>query len=119
MKIDQAVLASESFTGNRNRAIAYLILNFGIIDEDVNHTLHQYFSQCSLLVNCRDLAVMAATLANMGTNPLTSEPVFDFQYIKDVLAVMFIMGYMTTRVNAPIGWAFRPRAELAVDCWPW
>ena len=47
LKIDRAVLASESATGNRNRAIAYLMLNFGIIDDDVNHTLHQYFSQCS------------------------------------------------------------------------
>ena len=92
LQIDGSVLASESATGNRNRAIAYLMLNFGIIDEDVNHTLHQYFSQCSLLVNCRDLAMMAATLANMGTNPLTLEPVFDFQYIKDVLAVMFTCG---------------------------
>src|SRR5258708_2631911 len=55
LKIDQAVLASESLTGNRNRAIAYLMLNFGIIDEDVNHTLHQHSSQCSLLLNCRDL----------------------------------------------------------------
>ena len=48
LKIDSSVLASESATGNRNRAIAYLMLNFGIIDEDINHTLHQYFSQCSL-----------------------------------------------------------------------
>jgi len=92
LQIDSSVLASESATGNRNRAIAYLMLNFGGIDEDVNHTLHQYFSQCSLLVSCRDLAVMAATLANMGTNPVTLEPVFDFQYIKDVLAVMFTCG---------------------------
>lgn len=92
LKIDASVLASETATGNRNRAIAYLMLNFGIIDDDVNHTLHQYFSQCSLLVNCRDLALMAATLANMGTNPVTHEPVFDFQYIKDVLAVMFTCG---------------------------
>jgi len=68
------------------------MLNFGIIDNDVNHTLQQYFSQCSILVNCRDLAIMAATLANMGTNPVTGEPVFDFQYIKDVLAVMFTCG---------------------------
>jgi glutaminase len=36
--------------------------------------------------------MMAATLANMGTNPVTLEPVFDFQYIKDVLAVMFTCG---------------------------
>jgi len=92
LTIDGSVLASESATGNRNRAIAYLMLNFGVIDEDVNHTLHQYFSQCALLVNCRDLAMMAATLANMGTNPVTGEPVFDFQYIKDVLAVMFTCG---------------------------
>jgi glutaminase len=92
LKIDGEVLASEAATGNRNRAIAYLMLNFGVIDDNVNHTLHQYFSQCSLLVNCRDLAIMAATLANMGTNPVTGDPVFDFQYIKDVLAVMFTCG---------------------------
>jgi glutaminase len=92
LTIDASVLASESLTGNRNRPIAYLMLNFGIIDEDVNHTLHQYFSQCSLLVNCRDLAVMAGTLANMGTNPVTHDSVFDFQYIKDVISVMFTCG---------------------------
>src|SRR6202158_2252296 len=60
LRIDEAVLASEAATGNRNRAIAYLMLNFGIIDEGVADTLHQYFSQCSLLVNSRDLALMAA-----------------------------------------------------------
>jgi glutaminase len=92
LTIDSSVLASESATGNRNRAIAYLMLNFGVIDEDVNHTLHQYFSQCSLLVSCRDLALMAATLANMGTNPVTLETAFNFQYIKDVLSVMFTCG---------------------------
>jgi glutaminase len=92
LRIDQAVLASESLTGNRNRAIAYLMLNCGVIDGEVNHTLEQYFSQCSLLVNCQDLAMMAATLANMGSNPVTHERVFDFQYIKDVLTVMFTCG---------------------------
>ena len=92
LTIDRAVYASESASGHRNRAIAYLMLNFGVIDEDVNHTLHQYFSQCSLRVNCRDLAIMAATLANMGTNPVTRQTVFDFQYIKDVLSVMFTCG---------------------------
>ena len=92
LRIDDAVLTSESETGNRNRAIAYLMLNFGIIDEDVDATLRQYFSQCSLLVNCHDLAMMAATLANMGTNPITGDPVFDFQYVKDVLTVMFTCG---------------------------
>jgi glutaminase len=92
LQIDEAVLASEAATGNRNRAIAYLMLNFGIIDEGVADTLHQYFSQCSVLVNARDLAMMAATLANMGANPVTGERVFDFQFIKDVLTVMFTCG---------------------------
>ena len=92
LRIDPAVLASETLTGNRNRAIAYLMLNCGIIDGDVTSTLHQYFSQCSLLVNCQDMAMMAVTLANMGLNPVTRQHVFDFQYIKDVLTVMFTCG---------------------------
>lgn len=92
LRIDQDVLASEAATGNRNRAIAYLMLNFGIIDAEVDHTLHQYFSQCSLLVNCQDLAMIAATMANMGSNPVTGKTVFDFRYIKDVLSVMFTCG---------------------------
>jgi len=103
LRIDDAVLASESLTGNRNRAIAYLMLNFGIIDSEVDKTLHQYFSQCSLLVNSQDLAMMAATLANMGTNPVTREHVFDFAFIKDVLTVMFTCGLY----DAAGDWAYR------------
>ena len=92
LEIDQAVLASETETGNRNRAIAYLMLNCGIIDAAVDHALHQYFAQCSLKVNCQDLAMMAATLANMGINPVTKQQVFGLEYVKDVLAVMFTCG---------------------------
>jgi glutaminase len=92
LRIDHAVYASESSTGNRNRAIAYLMLNCGIIDTAVDHSLHQYFSQCSMLVNCKDLATMAATLANIGSNPVTGQSVFDFQFIRDVLTVMFTCG---------------------------
>ena len=92
LRIDWAVMQSETLTGNRNRAIAYLMRNFGIIDEQVNEALQQYFAQCSMLVTCQDLAMMAATLANMGTNPLTGELVFDFQYIKYVLTVMLTCG---------------------------
>ena len=92
LRIDEAVLASETFTGNRNRAIAYLMLNWGVIEGEVEHILYQYFSQCSLLVNCHDLAMLGATLANMGTNPVTGQRVFDFQYVKDVLTVMFTCG---------------------------
>jgi glutaminase len=92
LRIDHDVLTSESLTGNRNRAIAYLMLNWGVIEGEVEHILHQYFSQCSLLINCHDLAMLGATLANMGANPVTGQRVFDFQYVKDVLTVMFTCG---------------------------
>lgn len=102
LRLDEAVLASETATGHRNRAIAYFMLNFEIIDEEVHEALQQYFAQCSLLVNCKDLAMMAATLANMGTNPVTNQRVFDFQYIKYVLTVMFTCGLY----DYAGGWAY-------------
>jgi glutaminase len=102
LRIDQDVLQSETLTGNRNRAIAYLMRNFGIIDEEVNEALHQYFAECSLLVNCQDVAMMAATFANMGSNPITGKRVFDFNYIKYVLTVMFTCGLY----DYAGGWAY-------------
>jgi glutaminase len=102
LRVDEAVLASETLTGNRNRAIAYMLLNAGIIDEEVQESLHQYFAQCSMLVNCKDLAMMAATMANIGNQPLTGEAVFDFQNLKHVMAVMFSCGLYDYAGN----WAF-------------
>ena len=102
LRIDWAVMQSETLTGNRNRAIGYLLRNFEIIDDQVTESLHQYFAQCSMLVTCRDMAMMAATLANMGTNPVTGDRVFDFQYIKYVLTVMFTCGLY----NYAGGWAY-------------
>jgi glutaminase len=102
LRIDDAVLASETLTGNRNRAIAYMLLNAGIIDDEVQQSLHQYFAQCSMLVNCKDLAMMAATMANIGNQPQTGEAVFDFQNLKHVMAVMFSCGLYDYAGN----WAF-------------
>lgn len=92
LQIDWSVMQSETLTGDRNRAIAYFMRNFGIIDDKVTESLHQYFAQCSLLANCQDVAMMAATLANMGKHPMTGARVFDFEYIKYVLSVMFTCG---------------------------
>ena len=102
LRIDNAVLESETLTGNRNRAIAYLMRNFAIIDEQVNESLHQYFAQCSLLVTCQDMAMMAATLANMGANPVTGKRVFDFRFVKYVLTVMLTCGLY----DFAGGWAY-------------
>jgi glutaminase len=84
---DRAVFLSEKATGHRNRAIAYLELNFGMVDERIDEHLDLYFEQCSILVSARDLAVMAATLANNGVNPLTGKRAIDEQYV-NVLSVM-------------------------------
>jgi glutaminase len=86
--IDEAVFASELATGHRNRAIAYMMLNTAMIDRDPNEVLDLYFRQCSVEVTACDLAIMAATLANDGRNPLTEKAVFEAQYVRDMLSVM-------------------------------
>jgi glutaminase len=92
LTMDEAVYRSESRTGHRNRAIAHLLLNFGMIPENVEPALDLYFRQCSILVNSRDLAMMGATLANLGKNPLTGEEVFDIECVKNMLSIMFTCG---------------------------
>jgi glutaminase len=92
LAIDEAVFRSESETGHRNRAIAYLMRNSNMISREPEEILEIYFRQCSMLVNCRDLAVMAATLANNGRNPLTGEAAMPGEYVQDVLSVMHSCG---------------------------
>src|ERR1700680_2625591 len=73
--VDEAVYESESATGDRNRAIGYLLRNSNVIADDVAKVLDVYFRQCSVLVTAGDVAVMAATTANRGINPVTREQV--------------------------------------------
>lgn len=92
LEIDQDIYRSESETGHRNRAIGWMLRNFGIIDEDPRDIVETYFQQCSLQVTCADLAVMGATLANRGINPLTGERAIAHEYVDNVLAVMASCG---------------------------
>lgn len=101
--IDVPVFMSERSTGHRNRAMAHLMLNFGMIDERIEDALDLYFQQCSLLVNCHDLAVMAATLANQGLNPITGEQAVDPDLVRDILSVMYTCGMY----NFAGEWAYR------------
>jgi glutaminase len=92
LRIDQDVYESERRTGHRNRAIAHLLLNFGVVHAEAEAALDLYFKQCSILVNCRDLAMMAATLGNMGAHPITGKTAFGVPCVKDILSVMFTCG---------------------------
>ena len=90
--VDEAVFASESATGDRNRAIGYLLRNSAVIQDDVSEVLEVYFRQCSILVTARDCAIMAATLANRGLNPITGEQVVSPYAITHTLSVMTSSG---------------------------
>jgi glutaminase len=86
--IDEAVYRSESETGHRNRAIGHMLRNFDIITENPDPVVDLYFKQCSVSVTCRDLAMMAATLANRGVNPLTGQQAIRGEYVESMLSVM-------------------------------
>ena len=92
LDIDQEVYRSESQTGHRNRAIGWMLRNFEIIEEEPREILETYFQQCSLRVTCADLAVMGATLANQGCNPVTGERAIAHEYVDNVLGVMASCG---------------------------
>ena len=92
LEIDDAVYRSESETGFRNRAIGWMLRNSGIIEQDPTPIVENYFRQCSLRVNCRDLGIMGATLANGGINPLTGEKALHTHLVGPTLSVMSTCG---------------------------
>jgi glutaminase len=92
LNIDEAVYASESTTGDRNRAIGYLLRTSDVIKDNVSEVLEVYFRQCSILATARDIAIMAATLANRGINPVTGEHVVTPYAVSRTLSVMTSSG---------------------------
>ena len=92
IKIDEQVFRSEKETGHRNRAIAHLLRSFEILKDPPEGILDVYFQQCSMLVTCRDLAVMGACLANNGVNPITGVRALKTEYVPKVLSVMGTCG---------------------------
>ena len=90
--VDNTVFTSERSTGHRNRAMAYLMLNFDMLSDRIDDTLELYFQQCSIMVTSRDLAMIGGTLANGGVNPVTGKRAIAEEYVKDVLSVMHTCG---------------------------
>lgn len=92
LDVDPDTLERELRTADHNRATAYLMRAQGMIAGDVEATLRLYLSQCSVHVTCRDLAVMGATLANGGVNPVTGRACLPRDRVRDVLSVMYTCG---------------------------
>ncbi|HNS39849.1 MAG TPA: glutaminase A [Promineifilum sp.] len=92
LALDEEVFASASATNHRNRAIARILYDYGLLDMDPMEATDIYTRQCSLSVTARDLAVMADTLANGGVNSQTGEQVIDAIYCQHALATMATAG---------------------------
>jgi glutaminase len=92
LELDGEVYTSEADTNQRNRAIGTLLQAYGRIDADPLGAVDVYTRQCSLLVNAADLAVMGATLADGGVNPVTGERVVAASVARDTLAVLASTG---------------------------
>lgn len=91
LELDADVYRSERQSGSRNRAIAYMLQSFGVLD-DPDEVLDAYFRQCSLRVSTVDLARMAATLARGGVNPQTGRRVTGPKVVQRALSVMLTCG---------------------------
>ena len=92
LSVNQEVFKSESATNQRNQAIAMLMHAYGHIKSDPLRATDLYTEQCSVSVNAKDLATMAATLANGGKNPVTGKQVMKRGNVPEVLAVMATAG---------------------------
>ena len=92
LSVLQDVYKSESDTNQRNQAIGALMLAYGYIKSNWQQAVDLYTRQCSIGVNAKDLATMAATLAASGKNPVTGKQVMDAAKVPGVLAVMATAG---------------------------
>jgi len=92
LSVNKEVYESEAATNHRNQAIGALMYAYGFIKSDPAQATDVYTEQCSISVNAKDLATMAATLANGGKNPVTGKQVMKSENVPGVLAVMATAG---------------------------
>ena len=92
LEVDEHVYQSERISGNKNRALAYMLKAYGMIDADVDEVLDCYFRACSVKATAADIAKIALTFANGGLNLETGERLFDKKYARYVNAVLMTCG---------------------------
>jgi glutaminase len=92
LTVNKEVFDSEAATNQRNQAIGALMYAYEFIKSNPAQAVDVYTEQCSISVNAKDLATMAATLANAGKNPVTGKQVMKAENVPKVLAVMATAG---------------------------
>lgn len=92
LKVAESIFKIEDRSGHRNRALAWLLRSFNVIESDPEPVVQDYFRACSVLLNTRQLSMMAATLANRGVNPITGHRVFAPETTRWLLSVMSTCG---------------------------
>ena len=92
LTVDEEKFQRELRAADHNRATAYLMRSQSMLDGDVEAIVALYLRQCSVVVTCDDLAMMAATLANGGVHPRTGDAVLSRARVRDVLSVMYTCG---------------------------
>ena len=92
LEVNEPVYRSEAADNLRNRAIAHLLLSYGRMYFDPVETTDLYTRQCAINVHAKNLGVMAATLANGGTNPITKKKIVSPETVMHALAVMATAG---------------------------
>ncbi|MDD7942495.1 glutaminase A [Actinomycetospora lutea] len=90
--VDATVLEDQLRHTDHNLGLAYLMRAAGMLDGDVEDTLVVYLSACSITVSTDQLALMGATLANGGVNPVTGSRAMPAPYVRDVISVMLTCG---------------------------
>lgn len=92
LRRDKVLTESELEGADRNLSIAYMLRSYGIVEDAADDVILSYTGQCSVMVTVRDLAVMAATLANGGVQPITGKRVLGAKAARQALAVMSSAG---------------------------
>ena len=92
LMVDESVYLSEKATGNKNRALAYMLKAYGMIHDPVEEILDCYFKACSILVDCRDLARIANIFAHHGLNPTDCQRMFPSEFARYVNATLATCG---------------------------
>ncbi|TFZ07205.1 glutaminase A [Ramlibacter henchirensis] len=95
-EVHEAVKGRELLGAHRNRAIAHLLRHFEVIGDDIDGAIRLYAWQCAVMLDVRELALMAATLANGGVQPVTGRRALQRRHVRDVLTLMFTCGMYDT-----------------------